>query len=291
VGAEEQAPATPPRGWLEAARSRLGNGISIVETSGETAAHGQPGRATPRNRELDDQRAEVEPGVRAHDALASERAALVDTPMTGASPYRVEGRARVAPAALVLGVAVTLGAGTWGGWKAWHSATTTLPASDIGRLPTPVAVIRPVEQSVATEVPSLSTPPAQTTAVGVEQAKLRDDLPAPTPERAAGGRRPAASGRPRASVPGQSFSNLDDVLFGTGDPSSQGRVAASTDRAGRPSLAAGSGRSVHGVPSLDDVVLGSDTRPPQSRTSTPEPAGAAATTNDDRTLRSTPRAK
>jgi serine/threonine-protein kinase len=284
--AEERAPGTPARGWLEAARSRVGNGISIVEVSSEAAAQSGREHPTPRDRQLDDRRDESEPDVGAHDAVASERAAPVDTPMTGASARRMEGRARARPMVLVLGSVVALGAATLGGWKAWHSATARLSASDVGPSPPPMALVPPAATSAATEEPWLAAPPTGLPTVEAAPAKLHDDVAvAPAPEPGRGVRRPSAPSRPRASSPPQASSNLDDVLFGTGDPPNQGRLPASRERVSPASVR---GRSTYQAPGLDDMVLGSGSRSSESRTSTPgRPTAAATASKDERA----PRAK
>jgi len=198
----DSAKRTPPAaagGWLQAARSRLGDDAA----------------------EADDAAPPATTDVPAARAAASERPAPVDAPPR-ASAGRV--KSRIPPAAFLLGAGAIVVAGGWSGWK----ARLTSPAATRATLPIalPSAVSRVAQE---TELPYArpDTPRSENAAPDAGGALITAAAAPSAPERVRVHRPSRPPRQTKGASPSPSSSNLDDVLFGSDDAIEKVRAPSS----------------------------------------------------------------
>jgi hypothetical protein len=251
-------------GWLDAARARVADPAVSFEPSLVTATQSRPyPHFLPTVAQNADARSPVGLEVREGVPMAAEPAASVETPMTGASARRVETRAGIAPsAALRMGAAAVVVAGTLGGWKAWHGAPgargLAAPVVD-----SPSAALAHPSLADRSETPLVS--PLSETASAIPDEASKANHGDSSPPRAAGARRSSLPPHPKpSSPPAPSPANLDDVLFASDDSPHLTGPSPSVRPIGGPPAAVGRAPPTQPSQTLDELLLSSESPHPPS---------------------------
>ena len=188
--------------------------------------------------------------------------------MTGASVRRQEGRGREGPRRLVLGAAVLVVAGAWGGWAAWHRRLPPVPGVLVAP-PAPLAatLAAAVERDAALSVPlSGSTGEvAGTDGTAVDAGGPRltiHDVGSGQEARGHTVHAPAGPARRRPVELTQPPPNLDNVLLGIRDAPRSISTASAADRNERADTSEASG-SVRHAAAWDMRAFGLEEGPPK----------------------------
>jgi hypothetical protein len=235
------------------------DGSANFHMRGHTGAEDRPPAEDPP------QRPAPANAVTAERRLARQGLQDNDSPTfeTGLAARGAQGRRPVTPTAVVLGTAMIVATGAWGGWKADHRARTSEAPPRVELPPALMLVLAPTANRAAATDPTLA-------ATAAEPAALDASDPGANPRR---NRRRAASttSAPRAAVaalrrssgPAPAPTNLDDIVFGAEDLP---RAAALPPTAPAPRAAVAPSRTpsepAPGPTNLDDIVFGAQDLPP-----------------------------